>query len=444
MSLMERVQNASLENGADLLERNDSGFSEELVSFETMKEKVQQLLPPERLGRLIEKSPQQAKSEIRIACNRVIDKEPWLYTEGDRQRLIDRYLDSVFGFGPLENLLENDEITEIMVNGSSSCFYEMGGRLYETDSVFSSDSQVYALIDKIISPLGRRVDESSPMVNARLPEGHRVNVIIPPLAIDGPVVTIRKFRSKIYSLDELENLGSFDVVMKTLMIWAVRRRCNIAVSGGTGSGKTTLLNALSTQIPLSERILTIEDSAELRFSEHPHVVRLEARPQNSEGVGEVTIKDLVINSLRMRPDRIVVGECRGAEALDMLQAMNTGHDGSLTTLHANSPSEAISRLTMMVRYGAELPVEVIENQIATALDMVIQTTRNSDGKRFVNELVGYSYDTEQRTCVIQHFYAWDSVKKVGRWSSYPDWVNELVPLGIATQEEVDAWKQQVS
>ncbi len=232
--------------------------------------------------------------------------------------------------------------------------------------------------------------------------------------------------------------------MKTLMIWAVRRRCNIAVSGGTGSGKTTLLNALSTQIPLSERILTIEDSAELRFSEHPHVVRLEARPQNSEGVGEVTIKDLVINSLRMRPDRIVVGECRGAEALDMLQAMNTGHDGSLTTLHANSPSEAISRLTMMVRYGAELPVEVIENQIATALDMVIQTTRNSDGKRFVNELVGYSYDTEQRTCVIQRFYAWDSVKKVGRWSSYPDWVNELVPLGIATQEEVDAWKQQVS
>ncbi len=444
MSLMERVQNASLENGADLLERNDSGFSEELISFETMKEKVQQLLPPERLGRLIEKSPQQAKSEIRIACNRVIDKEPWLYTEGDRQRLIDRYLDSVFGFGPLENLLENDEITEIMVNGSSSCFYEMGGRLYETDSVFSSDSQVYALIDKIISPLGRRVDESSPMVNARLPEGHRVNVIIPPLAIDGPVVTIRKFRSKIYSLDELENLGSFDVVMKTLMIWAVRRRCNIAVSGGTGSGKTTLLNALSTQIPLSERILTIEDSAELRFSEHPHVVRLEARPQNSEGVGEVTIKDLVINSLRMRPDRIVVGECRGAEALDMLQAMNTGHDGSLTTLHANSPSEAISRLTMMVRYGAELPVEVIENQIATALDMVIQTTRNSNGKRFVNELVGYSYDTEQRTCVIQHFYAWDSVKKVGRWSSYPDWVNELVPLGIATQGEVDAWKQQVS
>ncbi len=444
MSLMERVKNASLENGNDALDCANTALSEELISFETMKEKVQQLLPPQRLGSLIEKSPQQAKSEIRIACNRAIDKEPWLYTEGDRQRLIDRYLDSVFGFGPLEALLENDDITEIMVNGSSSFFYEAEGKLYETDSVFSSDSQVYALIDKIISPLGRRVDESSPMVNARLPEGHRVNVIIPPLAIDGPVVTIRKFRSKIYSLDELENLGSFNTAVKTLMVWAVRRRCNIAVSGGTGSGKTTLLNALSTQIPLSERILTIEDSAELKFSEHPHVVRLEARPQNSEGVGEVTIKDLVINSLRMRPDRIVVGECRGSEALDMLQAMNTGHDGSLTTLHANSPTEAISRLTMMVRYGAELPVEVIENQIATALDMVIQTTRNSNGKRFVNELVGYSYDVNQRKCIIQSFYAWDPVKKVGKWNSYPDWVDDLIPLGIATQEEVDVWKQRVS
>ena len=239
-------------------------------------------------------------------------------------------------------------------------------------------------------------------------------------------------------------MGSFDNEIKSLMKWAVKKRCNIAVSGGTGSGKTTLLNALSTQIPLSERIVTIEDSAELRFSEHPHVVRLEARPQNVEGVGEVTIKDLVINSLRMRPDRIVVGECRGSEALDMLQAMNTGHDGSLTTLHANSPAEAISRLTMMVRYGAELPVEVIENQIATALDIVIQTARSVSGKRFVSELVGYSYDTVRRKCIIQSFYKWDPIEKIGTWNSVPAWIDELVPLGMATQEEVDSWKRATS
>lgn len=216
-----------------------------------------------------------------------------------------------------------------------------------------------------------------------------MNAVIPPLALDGPVVTIRKFRSHIFSLDEMRELGSFDDQVAVLMKWAVLRRCNIAVSGGTGSGKTTLLNALSSLIPPGERIVTIEDSAELRFTEHPHVVRLEARQRNAEGVGEVTIRDLVINSLRMRPDRIVVGECRGAEALDMLQAMSTGHDGSLTTLHANSPEEAVSRLTTMVRYGAELPVEIIEAQIANAIDLVVQTTRYPNGRRGVCEVSGY-------------------------------------------------------
>lgn len=445
MSLTARVEKASsVIEGSEYVDKSNTGQLNEAASYERMKRNVQQLLPPVLLGKLIEQSPQQAKSEIKIACERVISKEPWLYTNADCEKFVERYLDSIFGLGPLESLLDNEDITEIMVNGSHSFFYEREGRLFESDSVFVSDAQVYALIDKIISPLGRRVDESSPMVNARLPEGHRVNVIIPPLALDGPVVTIRKFRSKIYSLEELENMGSFDNEIKSLMKWAVRKRCNIAVSGGTGSGKTTLLNALSTQIPLSERIVTIEDSAELRFSEHPHVVRLEARPQNVEGVGEVTIKDLVINSLRMRPDRIVIGECRGSEALDMLQAMNTGHDGSLTTLHANSPAEAISRLTMMVRYGAELPVEVIENQIATALDIVIQTARSVSGKRFVSELVGYSYDTVRRKCIIQSFYKWDPIEKIGTWNSVPAWIDELVPLGMATQEEVDSWKRATS
>lgn len=445
MSLTSRVEKASFAiEGSEYVDKSNTEQSNEAASYERMKRNVQQLLPPVLLGKLIEQSPQQAKSEIKTACERAIDKEPWLYTNADCEKFVERYLDSIFGLGPLESLLDNEDITEIMVNGSRSFFYEREGRLFESDSVFASDAQVYALIDKIISPLGRRVDESSPMVNARLPEGHRVNIIIPPLALDGPVVTIRKFRSKIYSLEELENMGSFDNEIKSLMKWAVKKRCNIAVSGGTGSGKTTLLNALSTQIPLSERIVTIEDSAELRFSEHPHVVRLEARPQNVEGVGEVTIKDLVINSLRMRPDRIVVGECRGSEALDMLQAMNTGHDGSLTTLHANSPAEAISRLTMMVRYGAELPVEVIENQIATALDIVIQTARSVSGKRFVSELVGYSYDTVRRKCIIQSFYKWDPIEKIGTWNSVPAWIDELVPLGMATQEEVDSWKRATS
>lgn len=290
--------------------------------LDALKCKVSQILPPMEIARLIARNPNQARNEIRLTCEKVLDEEPWLVPEAlSKSETIESYLDEVFGFGPLETMLADESITEIMVNGSDSLFYEKEGRLFESESCFDNDAQVYALIDKIVGPLGRRVDESSPMVNARLKQGHRVNAVIPPLALDGPVVTIRKFRSHIFSLDEMRELGSFDDQVAVLMKWAVLRRCNIAVSGGMGSGKTTLLNALSSLIPPGERIVTIEDSAELRFTEHPHVVRLEARQRNAEGVGEVTIRDLVINSLRMRPDRIVVGECRGAEALDMLQAI---------------------------------------------------------------------------------------------------------------------------
>jgi pilus assembly protein CpaF len=262
--------------------------------------------------------------------------------------------------------------------------------------------------------------------------------------LNGPVLTIRKFRAKVLSLDELRALGYFDEVMQRFMEWAVLRRCNIAVSGGTGSGKTTLLNALPCVIPWVERIVTIEDSAELRFLEHPHVVSLEARPRNAEGVGEVTIRDLVANSLRMRPDRIVVGECRGAEALDMLQAMNTGHDGSLTTLHANSPTEAVSRLTTMVRYGADLPVGVIEAQIASAIDVVIQTMRAPSGKRFVTGVVGYRFDRERGRCEVEPQYVWSLVEGTGHWVSCPDWLDELPALGIAEEGEVERWKRESS
>lgn len=300
------------------------------------------------------------------------------------------------------------------------------------------------MIDKIVAPLGRRVDESSPMVNARLAEGHRVNAVIPPLALDGPVVTIRKFRAHAFSLEEMRELGSFDEQVDALLRWSVLRRCNIAVSGGTGSGKTTLLNALSASIPFDERIVTIEDSAELRFNEHPHVVRLESRQRNAEGTGEVPIRELVINSLRMRPDRIVVGECRGAEALDMLQAMSTGHDGSLTTLHANSPEEAVSRLTTMVRYGAELPLEAIEAQIANAIDLVVQTTRYPDGRRGICELAGYSWDKDSSSCIVQTYFKKDMVTGRKAWIAFPSWLDDLPYLGIASKEEVAAWQRRAS
>ena len=278
------------------------------------------------------------------------------------------------------------------------------------------------------------------MVNARLPQGHRLNAIIPPLALDGPIVTIRKFRSHAFSLEEMCGIGSFDKATEQLLRWAVLRRCNMAVSGGTGSGKTTLLNALSAVIPFNERIVTIEDSAELRFTEHPHVVRLEARPRSAEGVGEITIRDLVVNSLRMRPDRIVVGECRGAEALDMLQAMSTGHDGSLTTLHANSPQEAVSRLATMVRYGAELPVAVIETQIATAIDLVVQTTRYPDGSRGICEISGYAWNEEKARCEVEQFFVHDLVTDEKKWVAFPSWLDDLPYLGIATSREVEQWK----
>ena len=410
---------------------------------EALRESVNERLSAVEAAQLIRRSPKQARSEIERVCVRVLKEEPWLLSGFESEEVVARYLDDVFGLGPLQDLLNDETVTEVMVNGSGSLFFEREGNLHPAERAFSSDDQVYALIDKIISPLGRRVDESSPMVNARLPEGHRVNAVIPPLALDGPVVTIRKFRAHAFSLDEMRSLGSFDRDIQTLMEWAVLRRCNIAVSGGTGSGKTTLLNALSAVIPFSERIVTIEDSAELRFSEHPHVVRLEARPKNAEGVGEVTIKDLVVNSLRMRPDRIVVGECRGSEALDMLQAMNTGHDGSLTTLHANSPIEAVSRLTTMVRYAAELPVEVIEGQIASAIDLVVQTARCPDGKRQVSQVVGYVLNRESRHCEAIPYFERDMVTGDARWRAVPPWIEDLPYLGVAGVEEVEQWKRRV-
>ena len=415
------------------------------LTFDELRQGVQTHLSSFDMGALIARNPLQARNEIAHVCKRVFEEKPWLAQSAEeRDMLTTRYLDSVFGLGPLEELLSDDNITEIMVNGTNSHLYAADGILHRSENRFRNANEVHALIDRIISPLGRRIDETSPMVNARLEQGHRVNAIIPPLSLDGPILTIRKFKERFFSLEDMEERGSFADDVLIFLRWAVQKHCNIAVSGGTGSGKTTLLNALSSCIPQAERIITIEDSAELRFTTHPHVVRLEARPKNIEGFGEVTIKDLVINALRMRPDRIVVGECRGSEALDMLQAMNTGHDGSLTTLHANSPKEAISRLTTMVRYGVDLPVEVIELQIAEALDLVIQTDRDPAGKRFISAIVGYHYNTEEKRCETTNYYERPFWHERGTWSAIPDWIDSLVDLGIASGEEVKRWKRYAS
>ncbi|MCB1747590.1 MAG: Flp pilus assembly complex ATPase component TadA [Gammaproteobacteria bacterium] len=316
----------------------------------------------------------------------------------DRKRLAKQVLDEAVGLGPLEDLIADDSVTEIMVNKYDDIYVERDGKLTKSEVTFSSDDAVMSAIERIVSPLGRRIDESSPMVDARLRDGSRVNAIIPPLALRGPCLTIRKFAKKKLTSDDLLGFGAISEPMVKFLKVAVEQRCNIVISGGTGSGKTTLLNVLSNFIPPDERIVTVEDAAELKLVQ-PHLVSLEARPANLEGKGAVHIRDLVKNCLRMRPDRIVVGECRGGEALDMLQAMNTGHDGSLTTAHANTPRDLISRLEVMVMMsGMDLPVQAIREQVASAVDIVVQQTRFSDGSRRViniTEITGVEGGTIQ-------------------------------------------------
>ena len=305
----------------------------------------------------------------------------------DRDRLIREVLDEAIGLGPLEPLLRDESITEIMVNAPDEIYVERNGRLQPTGASFTGEDAVRAAIDRIVAPLGRRIDESSPMVDARLPDGSRVNAVIPPLAVRGPAITIRRFNHRLFSPDDLVAYESLSSSMLDFLSVCVRSRRNVVVSGGTGSGKTTLLNLLSNLIEVDQRVVTIEDSAELRLA-HAHRVTLEARPANAEGRGLVTIRDLVRNALRMRPDRIVVGECRGGEALDMLQAMNTGHDGSLTTVHANSPRDVVSRLeTMVLMADVDMPVAAIREQIVAAVDVIVHQARLSDGRRRVVEIV---------------------------------------------------------
>ena len=357
----------------------------------------------------------------------------------ERSRLMREIIDDVIGLGPLETFMNDDSVTEVMVNGTGSLFYERDGCLLPAQRVFDNDEQIRYVIDRIIAPLGRRIDEQSPIVNARLKNGYRVNAVIPPIAIDGPALTIRKFSHKVWTLEALAAKGALPPWYAWLLGIAVKCRQDIAVAGGTGSGKTTVLNALSCEIDAGERIVTIEDSAELKFQSHPHVVRLEARDASIEGSGAVTIRDLVINALRMRPDRIVVGEVRGGEAIDMLQAMNTGHDGSLTTLHAGTPEEVILRLVLMARFGIDLPASLIEAQIATALDLIVMTMRLPGGKRVIGELCACER-SPQGTTELKTLVSFDDMTQ--RWElteAEPVFLTQAIKMGITTCEEARAW-----
>ncbi len=340
--------------------------------------------------------PQMASSKVTQAITDILNEEGRLITESDRLKLVDEIKNELLGLGPLEPLLWDEDITDIMVNGPNQVYVERFGKLFLTDVSFQDDSHLMLIIDRIVSQVGRRVDEASPMVDARLPDGSRINAIIPPLALDGPSLSIRRFGKKRYDITDLVAKNSLTPEMVEFMHAIVRARLNILVAGGTGSGKTTMLNCLSAFVPVDERIVTIEDSAELVLQQ-PHVVRLETRPANVEGKGEVTQRDLVRNCLRMRPDRIIVGEVRGAEVFDMLQAMSTGHDGSIATIHANNPRESVMRLEMMMLLaGAQIPQKAMRQQIASAINMVIHVSRLSDGTRKVmkiSEVTGMEGDT---------------------------------------------------
>jgi pilus assembly protein CpaF len=326
------------------------------------------------------------RSSIEEMFNKFIDEEGVVVTRVERQKMLESILDEILGFGPIEPLLKDDTITEVMVNGPFRCYVERKGKLQLSDVTFQSDEHVMRIVERIIAPIGRRVDESKPYEDARLPDGSRVNIIIPPLALNGPVVTIRKFPKYRITVEDYIKFGTATAEMMEFMRACVEARLNMFISGGTGSGKTTLLNIMSGFIPEDERIITIEDAAELRLVQD-HVVRLESRAANIEGKGAVTIMDLVKNSLRMRPERIVVGEIRGGEALSMLQAMNTGHDGSLSTGHANSPRDMLARLeTMCLMAGVDLPARAIKEQIASALDVIVQISRLKDGSRKVTNI----------------------------------------------------------
>lgn len=372
------------DNGRQHEDSGREGNAASSYDIQELKNRIHhRLLDRMNLAIIDQLDPQTVRNEIGILVRTILEEQPVPLNAEERANLVNSIQDEVLGLGPLEPLLADNTISDILVNTYRQVYVERRGILEKTGIKFQNDAHLLRIIDKIASRVGRRIDESSPMVDARLEDGSRVNAIIPPLAVDGPSLSIRKFSVDPYTLTDLINFKSLTPVIQDFFEAAIKSRVNIVLSGGTGTGKTTLLNAMSGYIPDSERVITIEDSAELQLQQ-PHVIRLETRPPNIEGAGEVKARDLVRNALRMRPDRIIVGEVRGAEALDMLQAMNTGHDGSLTTIHANSPRDALTRLEHMVGMsGTPIPPNVIRQQMAAALDMVVQIERLVDGRRVV-------------------------------------------------------------
>jgi pilus assembly protein CpaF len=386
------------------------------TSFEELKQRIHaKLVDKLDLSKVGELQGEVLRREIRLVVEHLCDTEDTLLNRSERDRLIDEVLDETFGLGPLEALLKDHGVSDILINGPKNVYVERRGKMEKTNVNFRDNDHLLQIIDRIISRVGRRVDETCPMVDSRMSDGSRFNAIIPPLALDGPCVSIRRFGANPLKLEDLLNYKAFTPEMVMLLEGAIKARLNIIVSGGTGSGKTTLLNTLSSFIPNTERIVTIEDAAEIQLQQD-HVVRLETRPANIEGKGAITATDLVRNALRMRPERIIIGECRGPEALDMLQAMNTGHEGSMTTLHANTPRDALARLeTLIMMAGFELPLKAMRSQIASAVNLIVQANRLQGGPRkitHISEVVGM----EQDTVVMQDIYRFEqtSVDESGR------------------------------
>src|ERR1700685_3017484 len=408
-------------------------------NFEDLKRLIHnKLVDKLDLSRVSDLAGDTLRREIRLVVERLCDTENPLLNRMERERLIDEVLDETFGFGPLEALLKDPTISDILVNGPHKIYVERRGKLEKTDVKFRDNDHLLQIIDRIVSKVGRRVDETSPMVDARLPDGSRVNAIIAPLSLDGASVSIRRFGSNPLKLEDLLNYKAFTPEMARLMEACIKARLNIIISGGTGCGKTTLLNTLSSFIPNDERVITIEDAAELQLQQE-HVVRLETRPPNIEGKGSVTPRDLVRNALRMRPERIIIGECRGSESLDMLQAMNTGHAGSMTTLHANTPRDAQARLeTMIMMAGMELPIKAMRQQISSAVDLIVQANRLQGGPRKITTITEVM-NMEQDMIIMQDIFRYKQLgidqngRAFGQFEATgvrPTFVNRLETSGI--------------
>ncbi len=408
-------------------------------SFEDLKRHIHaKLVEKLDFTRVKDLASDALRRDIRRVVEHLCDTENPLLNRMERERLIDEVLDETLGFGPLEALLKDPTISDILVNGPKCIYVERRGKLEKSDVTFRDNDHLMQIIDRIVSKVGRRVDETSPMVDARLPDGSRVNAVIPPIALDGASLSIRRFGSNPLKLEDLLNYKAFTPEMAMLMEACIKARLNIIISGGTGCGKTTLLNTLSSFIPNDERVITIEDAAELQLQQE-HVVRLETRPPNIEGKGAVTTRDLVRNALRMRPERIIIGECRGAETLDMLQAMNTGHAGSMTTLHANSVRDALARLeTMIMMAGFELPVKAMRTQIASAVDLIIQANRLQGGPRRITSITEVM-NMEQDVIIMQEIFRYRQLgidqngRAYGQFEATgvrPSFINRLEAKGV--------------